>query len=277
LALLENVHRIAETGGGTYGVAAQNLSTGETVQVRGDELFNTASVIKVLIMVELFRQADEGAVSLEERMDLSDAYRVGGSGVLNELGNGLSLTLRDLCAAMIIVSDNVATNMLISSLGLDAINEGAQALGLMNTRLNRLIGFAPVGPGENQELGVTTPNEMVRLYEALARGALVSLRASSEMVRILSRQHYRGSIPRYLPDAYDAVTGESEPAIAHKTGAVNGVRCDVALLRFGDGRQWIIGIFAKELGDRSWSVENTGEKTIGRIARAIYDAWIQAV
>ncbi len=266
--------RIAGGGGGTYGIAAKNLSTGETVRLRSDEVFKTASVIKVLVMVELFRQAKKGKVSLAERMALADDYRVGGSGLLNDLDNGLTPTLRDLCTAMIVVSDNVATNMLITRLGLDAINECAQTLGLEHTRLNRSIGFAPVASAESEPLGLTTPNEMLRLYEDLARRTVVSPEASTEMVRIMCRQHYRAGIPRYLPDAYDAVTGESEPAIAHKTGAVSGVRNDVALLRFSDGRQWIIAILAKELQDRRWTVENTGEKTIGHIARAIYDTWI---
>ena len=274
MSLLEQVRRIASDGGGTYGVAAKNLSTSETVQLHADDVFNTASVIKVLIMVELFRQADNGSVSLEERMALDDRYRVGGSGVLNEFSSGLSPTLRDLCVAMIIVSDNVATNMLVTKLGLQAVNACASSLGLGQTRLNRLISFAPVGPGESKELGVTTPGEMQRLYEGLARGSVVSASASAEMLRILSRQHYRASIPRYLPDRFDAVTGESEPMIANKTGAVSGVRNDVALLRFKDGREWIIAVFAKELEDTSWSVENSGEKTIGDIARAIWDAWI---
>lgn len=207
-------------------------------------------------------------------MALDDQYRVSGSGVLNEFSSGLLPTLHDLCTAMIIVSDNVATNMLVTRLGLDAVNECAITLGLRQTCLNRLISFAPVGPGESKELGFTTPDEMLRLYEGLARGSVVSSGASAEMLRILSRQHYRASIPRFLPDTYDAVTGESEPMIANKTGAVSGVRNDVALLRFQDGREWIIAVFAKELEDTRWSVENTGEKTIGHIARAIWDAWI---
>ncbi len=209
LSLMEQVRRIAGNGGGTFGVAAKNLSTGETVRLHADDIFNTASVIKVLVMVELFRQVDNGSVSLEERMALDDQYRVSGSGVLNEFSSGLLPTLHDLCTAMIIVSDNVATNMLVTRLGLDAVNECAITLGLRQTCLNRLISFAPVGPGESKELGFTTPDEMLRLYEGLARGSVVRSGASAEMLRILSRQHYRASIPRFLPDTYDAVTGRA--------------------------------------------------------------------
>ncbi len=69
---MEQVRRIAGNGGGTYGVAAKNFSTGETVRLHADDVFNTASVIKVLVMVELFRQVGNGSVSLEERMALDD-------------------------------------------------------------------------------------------------------------------------------------------------------------------------------------------------------------
>ncbi len=273
MTLLENVCRIAETGGGTYGIVAKNLDTGEAVDLNGDEPFNTASVIKVAIMVELYRRAHEDSLDLRERVELTDEHRVGGSGVLQEFGAGLRPTLRDLCSMMIVVSDNVATNVLAARLGIEPVNDCMRSLGLSRTWLNRLIGFKPVAPGQSPELGLSTPNEMLRLYERLARGEVVSPQASAEMVSILARQQYRDLIPRLLPIGYDAVTGESDPQVAHKTGAVNGVRNDVALLTFSDGRRWIISAFSKDLEDLTWSVENTGEKTIARIARAIYDAW----
>lgn len=273
MTLLDEIVRITDAGSGTYGVAASNLATDEAVELRAHETFNTASVIKVPIMVELYLRAHEGGLSLGERMELTGEHHVGGSGLLQEFEAGLRPTLRDLCVAMIVVSDNVATNMLIARLGLDAVNECCRALGLARTRLNRPISFDPVAAGQPQELGVTTPAEMLQLFEGLARGVVVSPEASAEMVRILARQHYRNLIPRLLPDDYDAVTGESEPQIANKTGAVNGVRNDVALLTFKDGRQWVISAFSKDLADLTWSVDNTGMKTIARVARAIYDAW----
>lgn len=273
MALLQKISQIAESGAGTYGIAAKDLTTGESVELRAQEVFSTASVIKVIVMVELFRRAEDGALPLDERMELSDEYRVGGSGLLQELESGLRPTLRDLCTAMIVVSDNVATNMLATRLGIGAINEGAQALGLVHTRLNRLIGFKSVQPGQSEELGLSTPAEMLRLFAGLAKGQVVSPEASQEMVGILARQQYRELIPRLLPDEYDAVTGKSDPQIAHKTGAINGVRNDVGLLTFADGRQWLIAAFSRGLRDLRWSVDNEGGVTIARIARAIYDEW----
>ncbi len=273
MTLYEQVCRIADTGGGTYGIAAKNLDTGESVELNADEPFNTASVIKVAIMVELYRRAHERSLDLCERVELTDEHRVGGSGVLQEFGAGLCPTLRDYCTMMIVVSDNVATNVLASRLGIEPVNDCLRSLGLSRTRLNRLITFKPVAPDQSPELGLSTPNEMLRLFEGLARGEVVSPEASAEMLRILARQQYRTAIPRLLPIGYDAVTGESDPQVAHKTGAVNGVRNDVALLTFSDGRRWIISAFSKGLEDLTWSAENTGEKTIARISKAIYNAW----
>lgn len=274
MTLRGEVSRIAESGGGTYGIAAKNLATGENISLHADETFSTASVIKVAIMVELFRRVEDGGLNLGERLELTDEYRVGGSGLLQEFESGLQLTLWDLCTAMIVVSDNVATNMLGTRLGIPSINEGMQALGLPHTRLNRLIRFKPVQPGESEGLGLSTPAEMLRLFEGLAAGEVVSPWASREMVGILARQQYRELIPRLLPTKYDAVTGKSDPRIAHKTGSINGVRNDAALLTFADGRQWVIVAFSRGLRDQSWSVDNEGHRTIAVIARAIYDAWV---
>lgn len=273
MALQQEIESIAAQGGGTYGVAAKHLGTGERVDLRADEEFNTASVIKVPVMVELFHRVEEGELSLDDRMELSDEHRTGGSGLLKEFASGARLTLRDLCVAMIAVSDNTATNMLADRLGIAAINGRMASLGLERTRLNRLIGFAPSEGGLRVELGVTTPDEMLRLYEGLAKGEVVSPEASEQMVGILARQQYRDLIPRLLPLEFDAVAGTSEPQVASKTGAVDGVRNDVALLSFADGRRWIVSAFSKDLADLRWSSENEGARTIALISRAIWDAW----
>lgn len=273
MELQQQVEEIAALGGGVYGISAKNLDTGETVDVRADEVFSTASVIKVGIMVELFRQVDWGKLSLHDRMELTEEYRVGGSGLFKEFNAGLQPALRDVCVAMIVVSDNTATNMLATKLGLDAINEGLQALGLRQTRLHRLITFGAVPEGAPPQLGLTTPNEMRRLFEGIACGKVLSPRASQDMLAILARQQDRRMIPRLLPGDYDAVTGEGDPFIAHKTGSVNGVRNDVGYVACRHGPRWVLSVFSSDLDDLRWTVENAGEVTIGRISRAIYDSW----
>ncbi len=264
---------IVEGGGGVYGVAAKDLSSGATYELRADEVFSTASVIKVPIMIELFRRVAEGSLSMDERLELVASERVGGAGLLWEFASGLQPTLHDLCVAMIVISDNMATNMLIKRMGLAQINEGIRALGMVHTRLNHRIGEADDDSSAPRELGLTTPREMRQILEALVDGQVVSPTASAAMMAILERQHDRLMIPRLLPIDYNGMTGESNPRVANKTGAVDGVRNDVGVITLADGRQWIISAFSKELTDLRWSAENLGEVTIARIARAIYDAW----
>lgn len=273
MSLQAEIEGIVGSARGVYGVAAKNLLTGDSVALRADEGFNTASVIKVAVMVELYARAYDGEVRLTERIELEDEQRAGGSGLFGELDTGMRPTLRDLCVAMIVVSDNTATNMLIARLGLPAINARLAGLGLERTRLHRPIRFEAPAPGEPPGLGLTTPREMLRLWEALARGEVVCPEASARMLGVLSRQQHRDMIPRFLPVEYDAVTRESEPGVAHKTGSVDGVRNDVGLVTFRDGRRWVVSAFSRELEDLSWTPENEGVLTLARISRAIYDAW----
>lgn len=273
MALREEILDIATDVQGTIGIVVKNLNTGESFELRADQVFGTASVIKVAIMVELFRCAESGDVCLDDRMEFTEEFRVGGSGLLKEFSPGLRPTLRDLCLAMIAVSDNVATNMLIAALGIPSINDCMRLCGLEITRLHRPIAFSPVPEGEHPALGVTAPREMLRLFEMLARGEVVSPSASAHMIGVLARQQNRTMFPRFLPDSYDAVTGTGDPLIAGKTGSLTGVRNEVALFSFADGRRWIISAFSQDLRDERWSPDNEGELALARISRAVYDSW----
>ena len=102
---------------GVMGVAARNLDTGEELAVNADLRFPTASTIKTAVMVEAYHQAAEGTLPLDSVIALRQADKVGGSGVLNGLHEGLSLTVADLVHLMIVVSDNTATNLLVTRLG----------------------------------------------------------------------------------------------------------------------------------------------------------------
>jgi len=274
LSLQERIANIIDSVG-YFGVAARDLTQGRELFINADKTFNTASVIKVPIMIELFRRVYEDNVSLDDRLILEDKFRTGGSGILKEFRSGLQLTLWDLCVAMIALSDNVATNMLIDYLGIDAINRCMDSLGAYNTRLHRMVGFKSIKPDQPKGLGRTTPREMMMIFQKLAEGDVISESASEEMIAILAKQHDRNMIPRLLPIDYDSVSGDYDSAIvANKTGAVDGVRNDVALIRFANGKQWVICILTKDLRDLSWKVDHEGEIAIAKIALEIYKEWI---
>lgn len=267
------------------GVAAIHLGTGETIAVDADRRFPTASVIKAAVLVELFHQIEAGRLRRDERLALTDEAKVGGSGVLHGLSAGTALTLLDLAHLMIAVSDNTATNMVLDRVGTRPVVDRMAALGLRETRLYRPTfrgGRADVFPDEEKEfgLGSSTPREMARLMALLARGAVVSPRASEEMLAILGRQQDRDMIPRGLPG------GEDAPRVAHKTGTdeeklpdaagVRGaVRADAGVVTTRSGR-YAIAIFARRVRDPRWTPDNEALVAGAAVSRMIYDHFLAA-
>jgi beta-lactamase class A len=110
---LDRLERLRQRFSGRIGIAARNLATGEEFLIDHERAFPTASSIKVPILYELFRQAESGAFSLDDRVELTQGDIVEGSGVLRDLRPGLQPTVHDIAMLMIIVSDNTATNMAI--------------------------------------------------------------------------------------------------------------------------------------------------------------------
>src|SRR5687767_11251099 len=171
----------AEAAGfnGNVYLYAKNLDTGAEYSLGGDEPVRTASTIKVAVMVEAFARVAEGKAKWTDELTLDKSVRYAGSGVLNDLTDGLRLSLRDAVTLMMTVSDNTATNMVLGHLTADAVNERMESLGFRQTRIMRRVG----GGGESREgkveankrfgLGRTTPREMATIIERLERGEIV--------------------------------------------------------------------------------------------------------
>jgi beta-lactamase class A len=114
-----------------WGVYAKLLGTGEEVDLGADSRMDTMSVIKLAILVQLYRSADSGVVDLSERISFDDHHRRPGTGVLHLLDRGLQPTLRDAASLMITVSDNSATDICLRAAGgPDGVNQAMRALGL---------------------------------------------------------------------------------------------------------------------------------------------------
>ncbi|HEU0116221.1 MAG TPA: serine hydrolase [Thermomicrobiales bacterium] len=261
---------------GKIGLAATNLATGEWVEIDADRLYPTASVIKLAVLVEVFRQAAAGHIRLDDRIAMTAADRVAGSGVLKELAPGLAPTVRDLATAMIVLSDNTATNMLIDLLGgVEPINATTRdRLGLPKIVLHRRIDFGEIGP-DARRFGESSPRDMARLAAAMARGEVVDAAASAAMLDILRRQQYLNQVPRYLafnPHA-DALGEPQTVWVGCKTGMTTGVRADAGVIHLPDGVEIAYCAMTEESADRAMTEEAEGEIANGLIGRALAEYW----
>ncbi|MBQ2948661.1 MAG: serine hydrolase [Clostridia bacterium] len=206
--------------GGDTGVYVRNLVTGETY-ARGEDIpVVAASVIKIPVMIEAFRAARAGEISLDEIHALKDEERLPSCGTLKAMHTGIEMTLMDLIRLMIIVSDNAATNIMIRRVGMDHVNRTLRSLGLEKTTLNRLL-----FDREASKKGICnyiTAGEMGLLMEKLWRGEVVSKEDSSAMMEILLDQRLNGKLPFFI----DSMGID----VAHKTGEDDGISHDVGVI-----------------------------------------------
>ena len=278
----QQIKTIAAAHHGHVALYAQNLKTGETASLQPDEPVQTASVIKMGILLDAAEQIREGKATLDERVTLTKPNQVQGSGVLGELTPPIELTLRDVLTLMVVLSDNTATNVAIDRLGLAHINATLRAAGLHNTVLYKKVYVPATEPMPADQpkfgLGKTTAREMASIMERFATCDL-SLDHSAPrpgdgkicgaILHMLRNQQDRDSLPRYL-ETLD--TSENGSAIGNKTGALNQVRNDVALIATKAGPVVIAG-FTWDNQDQRWTGDNEAEKTLGKLAKAVVDRW----
>jgi beta-lactamase class A len=264
------ITREAATFPGDFGMFAKNLTTGERAGYREDAVMPTASVIKVCVLCEIYRQAGEGLVDLDERREIMSEDWTGGSGVLREFAPGLMPTINDLARMMIVVSDNVATGMLVRLLGKERINATMREWGLPQTELvwNMSIG------GDIRQYALSTPRELATLLELLATDAVLTPAACAAIRDHLGRQQYLDQIPRYLPyNPYAGDLGEErQVTVANKTGFYMGVRADAAIVSAGEVT-FVIATMTEGHPDRGFHPEHAGMVLNGRVARLVFDAW----
>jgi beta-lactamase class A len=278
-ALEQRIARDLHDFKGVMGIAAINLVTGEEILVNAAARFPAASTIKVAVMLEAYHAASEGRLPLDAILTLRDADKVGGSGVLKGLHEGLQLTARDLIHLMIVLSDNTATNMLVDRLGTATIDERLASYGLQDTRLFRPTfrdGRADVLPDLEREfgLGMTTPVEMARLMALIANGKAVSAASAASMLSTLRDQQDRSMIPRLLPEDSGVEVGNKSGTDQEKQAGPDGIRRHVrgdAAVVTAPGLRYAIAIYARQVQDTRWGVENDAVVMGARISRAIFE------
>jgi beta-lactamase class A len=251
------------------GLAASHLETGKSYAYRGDDVFESASVIKIAVLTEAMARVKQGEIDLSERWTLSLERKADGSGTLLILDPGLNPTWNDLLTLMVGPSDNTATNAWIERLGVDAINARMTSLGF---RVIHLYGTIPALSRRNEKpspwtgfrLGDVSPREVAQWMTLVARGELLDPDSSARIFQYLDKDPSRLRAARRFG---------SENLWAGKTGSMSGVRNDSGILRTKKGRFVLAILTDASKVDAASSADHPSVLAIADAARLIVETW----
>jgi beta-lactamase class A len=258
------VQKLIDASGADTAVVLETLDGKDLLAIDPDESFHAASTMKVPVMIELFRQAEAGTLSLDEPLTVKNEFHsiVDGSVYQLSVGDdsdaevykavGKTMTLRQLCDAMITVSSNFAANLLIERLGAKNIQATTDRLGA--TGMHVLRGVEDQKAFDSGMNNTTTARALAVLLRMVATGRAVSPKADAEMVAILKRQHFRDAIPAGLPDG---------TVVAHKTGNITKIHHDAAIV-YG-AQPYVLVVLVRGIAD-----EKASAALIAAISR---EAW----
>lgn len=265
-ALEARVQQLIDASGAEVAVAMRTLDGRAELLVDADKKFHAASTMKVPIMIELFRQAEAGTLRLDEQLPVRNEFHsiVDGSVYRLSVGDdsdaevyariGKTMSLRDLCEAMITVSSNFAANLLIERVGAENVRKTVTRLGADGMVVLRGVEDQKAfDKGMNNE---TTARALEVLMLKIAQGQAVSAKADAEMAAILTRQKFHDAIPAGLPDG---------TVVGHKTGNITKIHHDAAIV-YGP-RPYVLVVLVRGIEDQKVS-----GALIASISREVWNA-----
>ena len=245
-------------------VAVRSFDGTLEVLIDADKQFHAASTMKVPVMIELFRQAHAGMLKLDEPLTIRNEFKSIVDGSPYKLGEGddsdkamydaigKKMTLRQLCDAMITVSSNFATNLLIDRLGVENIRSTVTRLGADGMQVLR--GVEDQKAFEKGLNNSTTARGLMVLFEKIAAGTAVTSEADREMIGILKRQKFNDAIPSGLP---------KNIPVAHKTGNITRIHHDAGIVYAG--RPYVVVLLVRGIQSQKES-----GALMARLSRLIY-------
>ncbi len=280
----EILEKTLKSFNGEASIYIKDIKTGKTFEHQPHLPLPTASICKIPVMIELFKQASEDKLSLQDRHRLSSKISAYGSGVLSMLYDEPELTLYDYARLMISVSDNMATDVLINLLTPDEINATMDSLGFTNTRTSVTMGeyhYRFFGSGhlptnrENDtrilnsqaksgtdpesisyqgvpQNNITSAADMGQILEQLYGGKIVDPDSSTAMINLLKDCRAKTKIPRHL---------NTDVVVAHKIGGSNRIQGDIGIVYLPTGP---LVISALTLGNDR---ESRGNDTIAELSK----------
>jgi len=252
---------------GTFAVAFKDLQTGDTLLLNEHEVFHAASTMKTPVMMEVYKQAEAGNLSLTDSIVVKNEFHsiVDGSTYQLDLGDdseqdlytavGRKSTLAALMYDMIIVSSNLATNIVIELVDAKKVTQTMRDMGAKDIQVLR-----GVEDSKAFELGMnntTTAYDLMIIFEQIGKGNAVSKEASDDMIRILLDQKFNEMIPAQLPE---------NVKVAHKTGSITGVRHDSGIIFLPDGKKYVLVLLSKNMSN-----PDAGVEAMAKVSKLIYD------
>jgi beta-lactamase class A len=254
------------TSGAEVAVAFRTLDGRSEVLIDPDKPFHAASTMKVPVMIELFWQAQAGMLSLNDPLPIRNEFHsiVDGSTYALSEGDdsdkdvytavGKTLTLRELCDAMITVSSNFAANLLVEKLGVEKVRLSVTRLGADGMQVLRGVEDQKAfDKGLNNS---TTARGLLALFEALANGRAVDQKADAEMIEILAHQKFNDAIPAGVP------TGTR---VAHKTGNITRIHHDAGIVYAK--RPYVLVLLVRGIQDQKESAA-----LMAKLSKVVYDS-----
>lgn len=253
---------------GTVAVAYYNLyDPKDSLFINVDENFHAASTMKVPVMIELFKQANEGKLNVNDSILLKNEFKsiVDGSIYSMDINDdsddviykhiGTKVAIKDLIHSMITVSSNLATNVLIELVNAKNVTATMRNLGAKN--INVLRGVEDIKAYNKGLSNTTTARDLMIIMKAIAKNKAGSKADSKAMIDILKDQQFKSVIPKHLPNSV---------TVAHKTGSITGVHHDAGIVYLPDGRSYVIVLLSKELKDFE-----KGTEQLAKISKTIYN------
>lgn len=265
-SLASDLRQMIAASGAEVAVAYRPLDGSAELLIDADTPFHAASTMKVPVMIELFRQAHAGAVSLDDPLPIRNEFRSIVDGSLYKLSEGddsdkeiyasvgKTMTLRQLCEAMITVSSNFASNLLIEKLGVENIRRTVAALGADGMQVLR--GVEDQKAFDKGLNNTTTARGLTVLLERIARGVAVDARSDALMMDILKRQTFKDAIPAGIPAGI---------AVAHKTGNITRIHHDAAVV-FAR-KPYVLVLLVRGIQD-----EKQSAALMARLSKSVYEA-----
>jgi len=256
---------------GQFAVAFSDPATGTTLLINADSTFHAASTMKTPVLIEVYKQAAAGTLSLTDSLPVKNEFHSivdSSTYSLNPEDDsekklytliGTKKTLYDLVYDMIIMSSNLATNIVIEYVDAKKVTQTMRQLGAKDIQVLR--GVEDSKAYQKGLNNTTTAQDLMVIFQKMAAGQTVDSASSQAMIRILLDQHFNEIIPAKLP---------KDVKVAHKTGSITGVQHDSGIVFLPDGRKYILVLLSKGIKD-----EKAAVASMARVSEMIYQYVVQ--